>query len=113
MKGIFIFLNIAYGMCVYDDLTLPPQKIFKNWFQISFVGDHSSKQPIQPPSDWRNLTFQLIGVLYNVTEGIQFTADNGTNISERIVYYALYKIKMELEISIVWWGPPWILHMGF
>jgi hypothetical protein len=115
----FIFGNGAKGaVAVYTDLSAKPFANVTRWTHKEFYGDHSNRQPTQPPGEWSNFTY----LLYPNTTGVQLTSrysmpstaskrlEEGIPVPERVVHWELQGYV--LEVGVVWWGKSWRLYLG-
>jgi hypothetical protein len=118
MLLIFLFIiSINAKFTMFLDLGAKPIPNFKNWKQIQLKENHMNRQPIQPPWEWTNLTFQLPYKTY----GIQFTMfdpNNKTNSNNGGYSADIQWVSFDNEWgiiypSLVWWGRPWKLYVGF
>ena len=108
---MFFFAASAVGaggpISVYTDLSAKPFANVTRWVHKEFYGDHSNRQPTQPPADWTNFTY----LLSPNTTGVQFTASvEGVPVAERVVHWELQGYV--LEVGVVWWGKSWRLYIG-
>ncbi len=106
---LLLLLATTSGLCVYDHLGRGPMKGIDKWIQILFDEDHSGEAPIQPPSEWTNLTFSIPYDAY----AVQLTANATQVVTEEVPFYAVDELFDILYASIVWWGSPWKLHVGW
>jgi len=115
MGFIFVTLFVASSaFCVFDDLQAPPRPDISPWFSIVFPHNHTDRKPypLQKPDQWTNVTFGLPAD----TIAVQFTANNKTNGTETIVWYSYDRTEEtfpSFTISVVWWGLPWELNIGY
>jgi hypothetical protein len=105
---LFFFANDANGAVgVYTDLSARPFANVTRWTHKEFYGDHSNRQPTQPPGEWSNFTY----LLFPNTTGVQLTASpEGMPVAERVVHWEVQGYV--LEVGVVWWGKSWRLYMG-
>ena len=90
---------------------------FETWQSVQFNEDHSwGRSADQPSHMWQNIT---IPVPYGVF-GIQLTAVDSNGYINRaggrsadIPFYSVDRKRSRLDVSVVWWGTPWTLFIGY
>lgn len=105
-RGAGANTSIGGSISVYTDLSAKPFANATRWVHKEFYGDHSSRQPTQPPGEWTNFTY----LLSPNTTGIQLTTTEGVPVAERVVHWELQGYV--LEVGVVWWGKSWRLYIG-
>lgn len=111
---MWVFLVFAACCCctaasviaVYPDLSAAPFDNVTRWSHKEFYGDHSNRQPTQPPGEWSNFTV----LLPRNTTGVQLTTAKGVAVPERIVHWEVQGYV--LEVGVVWWGKSWRMYIG-
>ncbi len=124
-----LLLLVVFAMCcrgaaargsitIYTDLSAKPFANVTRWTHKEFYGDHSNRQPTQPPREWSNFTY----LLSPNTTGVQLTSAEGIPVPERVVHWEILRdVSLPLrgneylgilEVGVVWWGKSWRLYLG-
>lgn len=111
-------VSINDKITVYPDLSAAPFSNVTRWSHKEFYGDHSRRQPTQPPGEWSNFTF----IVPRNTTGVQLTSRyssprsgdetsrKGVAVAERVVHWEVQGYVM--EVGVVWWGKSWRMYIG-
>jgi len=117
---LLVYFSVVLSLAVYDDLALPPLPEFLRWQLINFTDDHSNRQPNQPSWEWTNVTIEIpyksSKIKYKHTPICQVTACLTClpilNTQE-IPYYSVDEYNEIIVLSVVWWGKPWVMQLGW
>lgn len=114
------FALVRYGetkptFSFYNEMQNPPIPGFQCWCSVNFTENHSNRQYVQPPNEWTNLTL----VIPNIhTNEVQLTAWNtswgpDSYSTSAVMYFSHVRYENYIFMSIIWWGPPWQLKVGW
>lgn len=108
---IYLLFSQILALAVLDDLSQPLIEGFSNWTYVLLKEDHSTRQPVQRPDEWTNLTFRIpYGA--KIVQLIAVSQTDDIDVSERIPFYSVYEFG-KLYVSVIWWGKKWKLGIGW
>ena len=99
----------------FHDLRVPLKRGFDVGCVVCLNTNHTGRQPTQRWAQWTNFSFPIPpgAIAAQVTS----IAPGGNpwmkivDVSEMICYYAIDS--KSLMMSVVWWGKPWKLYLGW
>ncbi len=97
---------------VIKDLLLHQLTDFGLWNTIRFPENHEGRGPIQPPTQWTNVTL----IIPYGAVGVQLTGDPRNENNHGAYYAAIEDIDIEyqkIHVSVEWWREGWVLYVGW
>ena len=107
---LFFIASTYAATTIYTTLN---QKAFPNfsWTRFKLIGNHTNREPNQPPNEWTNMTFDTPPWGLSMQFTHNFDGSNDTFVAD-VTYYAVDDLQAKVLVSFVWWSDSPIIWVG-